>query len=94
MHVKVSLGLYLKDKPKTHLGISQESWNIGDTPSSLYGLIYGIALTLADFHRGCGVITPQESIADIRTAADKLLKAADRMEKQLDALATTPQEPS
>lgn len=86
MHVKISLGLYLKDKPRTHLGIHQESWNIGDKPTSLYGLIYGIALTLADFHRGCGVITPQESIADIRKAATRLLESVDRMDSQLAKL--------
>lgn len=86
MHVKVSLSLYLKDKPKEYFGTSSESWNIGDAPMTLDEQIHGVALTLADFYRTAGALDVIDTNAAIRAAANMLIVTADKMEIRIQQL--------
>lgn len=49
-YVKVSAGFYLKDKPEGYLGLTQETWNFGNEPTSFAGLVWGFIRCLLDFH--------------------------------------------
>lgn len=86
MHIKASLALYLKDKPKTYLGASGESWNFGDKPMTLDKQIYEIAITLADFYRACGVLDVIDANAAIRQVANQLIATADLMDARIEGL--------
>ena len=49
-HVKVSVGFYLKDKPKGHLGLTNVTGTIGDEPTSFSSLVYGFVRCLLGFY--------------------------------------------
>lgn len=86
MHVKASLGLYLKNAPKTHLSIKGESWQIGNTPMTPDELIADVAITVADFCRTTGMSNVFEANAMLRAAAQKIVTAADKMDARLEEL--------
>jgi len=49
-HVKVSVGFYLKDKLEGHLGLTQETWTIGNEPTTFGALVYGFTRCLLGFY--------------------------------------------
>lgn len=49
-HVKVSVGLYLKDKPEGYQGLTNVTGTIGDEPATFSSLVYGFVRSLLGFY--------------------------------------------
>lgn len=72
-HVKVSVGFYLKDKPKGHLGLTQETWTLGDEPTTFGALVYGFVRCLLEFYLATMPTPTVELNAHIKEAGEAIL---------------------
>lgn len=79
-HVKVSMGFYLRNAPKGHLGLRSETWNFGLEPATLDQLILSIACRLSQFYSATMGISAGELNAQLKRAGEAItnLKFEDR----------------
>ncbi len=72
-YVKVSVGFYLKDKPKDHLGLMNVTGVIGDEPTSFSSLVYGFVRCLLGFYLDVMPTPTDELNAQIQEAGEAIL---------------------
>ena len=74
-HLKLSVGFYLKNKPKTYRGLTQETWTFGEKPSSFSRLMSGVIYRALTFYINSIDISSDE----INSEMDELSKIISTM---------------